>query len=236
MKRFGLMIMLGFTAMQAHADPFGDIAILAALGQQLTELQRHWDTLNSAKNTAENQLNKLNDLGSFNSGSYGFGDFQNKLEDLKLRQGSSTWEEALNNIAGGNADRYASLVQAYERAHPTLNDDEYKRGASDTRLAMYQQNKRVNKAVSVQTTAAFNQVNKHLAAVHVLSKQIEGEKNKNTKSAVDLNTRLLVEMAYIQTDLFKLQALANQQAVQIQASEIADDSEAVRFNQLPNKK
>jgi type IV secretion system protein VirB5 len=136
-------------------------------------------------------------------------------------------------MAGGNSDRYASLVKAYERAHPTLSDDEYRRGASDARLAMYQQNKKINKAVSVQTTAAFNQINKHLEAVHALSKQIEGASNKNTKSAVDLNTRLLAEMAYIQTDLFKLQALANQQAAQVEANAIAEDSEAARFNQLP---
>jgi len=233
MKRFGLLILLGLSVGHVHASPISDGLIITRLGQQLVELKKQMDLLKDSKAIADNQLGKLNELSHFNSGSYGFGDLQNKLDDLTRRQGSDTWEEALNNVAGGNTERYASLVQAYERAHPTLSDEEYKRGASDARLAMYQQNKKVNKAASVQTTTAFNQVNKHLAAVHTLSKQIEGEKNKNTKSAIDLNTRLLVEMAYIQTDLFKLQAVVNQQIIQTEANEIAEDSEAARFNQLP---
>lgn len=243
MKRIVLVVLLGLGSMAVQADPIGDGALLLALGDQLKELKKHWDALNATKEAAQNQLNnsqsqleQLKDLSRFNSGSYGFGNLQNSIEDLKQRQGINTWEEALNNLSGGNSERYAALIAAYERTHPTLNDDDYHRGASDARLALYQQNKAVNKAVVVQTTEAFNQVNQHLLAVHQLSQEIEGKKNTNTKSAVDLNTRLLVEMAYIQTDLFKLQALVNQQAAQAQASEIAEDSEAVRFNQLPNMK
>ena len=243
MKRAGFVILMVGLCMPVYADPIGDGLILTSLGEQLTELKRHYDMLKDAKQTADNQLSngvsqldELKNLTSLNSGSYGFGDLQNSLEDLKQRQGANTWDEALNNLAGGNSERYAQLAAAYERMHPTLSDEEYKQGASDERLALYKQNIAVNKAVTVQTTDAFNQVNKHLAQVHTLSLQIEGNKNKNTKSAVDLNTRLLVEMAYIQTDLFKLQALVSQQAAQAQANEIAADSEAARFNQLPKGK
>lgn len=240
MKRIGFILLILLSCMPVYADPLSDTAILASLGRQLAELKRHYKQFKEAKETADNQLrngqsqlDELKNLTSFNSGSYGFGNFENSIEDLKRRQGSNTWEEALNNLAGGNSDRYAQLAQAYERMHPTLNDDEYKRGASDARLALYKQNKAVNKAVTVQTTEAFNKVNQHLAAVHKLSQQIEGTKNKNTKSAIDLNTRLLVEMAYIQTDLFKLQALIGQQAAQMSANEIAEDSAAALFNRLP---
>jgi len=243
MKRMGFILLMGLLCMPVHADPVGDGLILTSLGEQLAELKKHFDMLKNAKQTADNQLSngisqldQLKNLTNANVGSYGFGNLQNSLEELTQRQGSSTWEDALNNLAGGNKDRYSQLADAYERMHPTLSDDEYKRGASDTRLALYKQNKAVNKAVSVQTTEAFNQVNQHLKRVHELSKEIEGQKNKNTKSAIDLNTRLLVETAYIQIGMLKLQALMNQQAAQAMANEIAEDSEAARFNQLPKGK
>lgn len=243
MKRVGLIVLMWLSCMQVYADPIGfsDLGIIASLGEQLKELQEHYKLMQAAKQTAESQLSngqsqldQLKSLTGANVGSYGFGDLKNSFDELTQRQGSNTWEEALKNLAGGNKDRYSQLADAYERMHPTLSDDEYKRGASDERLALYKQNKAVNKAVSVQTTEAFNQVNKHLKLVHDLSKEIEGSKNKNTKSAIDLNTRLLVETAYIQIGMFKLQALINQQAAQVSANEIAEDSEAVRFNQLPN--
>lgn len=243
MKRIGLIVLMVLSCMQVHADPVGDSLLLTSLAKQLAELKKHYDMLKDAKQTADNQLsngvsqlNELKSLTGANVGSYGFGDLKNSLEELTQRQGSNTWEDALNNLAGGNKDRYSQLADAYERMHPTLSDDEYKRGASDARSALYKQNKAVNKAVTVQTTEAFNQVNKHLTQVHLLSKEIEGQKNKNTKSAIDLNTRLLVETAYIQIGMFKLQALINQQAAQVAANEIAEDSEAARFNQLPEGK
>ena len=243
MKRIGLILLMGLLCMPVHADPIGDGLILTSLGEQLAELKKHFDMLSDAKQTADNQLSngisqldQLKSLTNANVGSYGFGDLQNSIDELTQRQGSNTWEEALNHLAGGNADRYTQLADAYERMHPALSDDEYKRGASDTRLALHKQNKAVNKAVTVQTTEAFNQVNKHLKLVHDLSKEIEGSKNKNTKSAIDLNTRLLVETAYIQIGMFKLQALINQQAAQVAANEIDEDSEDARFNQLPKFK
>ena len=241
MKRVGLIMVLFLFEAHVHAMlPVVDAGAILQMGSQLKQLKEQYDLMKNAHDTAKSQLSnglsqldQLKDLTGANKGSYGFGNLQNSIDELTQRQGSNTWEEALNNLAGGNADRYSQLATAYERMHPTLSDEEYKRGASDTRLALYKQNKAVNKAVTVQTTEAFNQVNKHLQRVHDLSKEIEGKTNKNTKSAIDLNTRLLVETAYIQIGMLKLQALINQQAVQVTANEIAEDSEAARFNQLP---
>ena len=244
MKRIGLSMALCIWSLHSHAMmPVIDAGAILQMTSQLKQLKEQYDLINKAHETAKSQLtngfsqlDELKKVTGANVGSYGFGDLKNSIEELTQRQGSNTWEEALNNLAGGNKDRYSQLADAYERMHPTLSDDEYKRGASDTRLALYKQNKAVNKAVSVQTTEAFNQVNQHLKRVHELSKEIEGKKNKNTKSAIDLNTRLLVETAYIQIGMLKLQALMNQQAAQATANEIAEDSEAARFNQLPNGK
>lgn len=242
MRRLIIVFIVWFSSMQVNAMlPVVDAGAILQMASQLKQLKEQYDLLRDAHDTAKSQLsngfsqlNELKNLSNLNSGSYGFGDLKNSLNDLSQRQGSSTWEEALNNLAGGNKERYSQLADTYERMHPTLSDDEYKRGANDARLALYKQNKAVNKAVSVQTTDAFNQVNKHLKLVHDLSKEIEGKQNKNTKSAIDLNTRLLVETAYIQIGMFKLQALINQQAAQVSANDIAEDSEAARFNQRPN--
>jgi type IV secretion system protein VirB5 len=81
----------------------------------------------------------------------------------------------------------------------------------------------------------FNEINQRLKDIHTLSNNIDAPKNANTKSAVDLNSRLVAELAYIGVMNLKLQTLISQQLVQTQANELADDSDMIRFNTLPNE-
>jgi type IV secretion system protein VirB5 len=125
------------------------------------------------------------------------------------------------------------LVKAYEKNHTTLDDAAFEKGTSKEQLTRYKQAIEVNKAASVESTYSYNEINKHLKAVHQLSAQIE--KAPNTKSAVDLNSRLLAEIAYIQTQNLKMQTLISQQLAQGGADDIAIDSQIARFNRLPDE-
>ena len=221
----------------AHADLLGvsDAAMLLKAIEQLEQLKEQYDMLRQTYDNAKSQLADLDRLKDFNSGHYGFGDLTNSLADLKDRQWSAhTWDEALQNIAGGNQSRYQELVKAYQKNHITLDDNAYSKGASAEKLAQYQQSKAVNQAASVQATYAFNEINTHLKAIHALSVNIE--KTPNTKSAIDLNSRLIAELAYIQTEQLKLQTLLSQQAALEGANDIGMDSETAKFNTLPDEK
>lgn len=98
---------------------------------------------------------------------------------------------------------------------------------------MYAQDVQVNRAATVNATYAFDDIKTHLNTIHELSQQID--QAKNTKAATDLNSRLLTEMAYIQTQELKMQILLNQQLAQANADAIADKTASAKFNTLPDE-
>jgi len=51
---------------------------------------------------------------------------------------------------------------------------------------------------------------------------------------VDLNSRLLAEVAYIQIQELKMQTLLNQQLAQQASNRIFDETQNAKFNALPN--
>lgn len=242
MKRSLIGLTLFLLTMKAQAMmPVIDAAAIAQLANQLEQMKAQYDLLNETYQnatqqleTSKSQLDGINRLKDFNSGNYGYGGLSNGLDELKNWQSSAdNWDDALKNISGGNQERYAQLVKAYDEAHPALNETALHKGASPERISQYQQHRAVNKAASVQTTYAFNEINQHLKSIHTLSTNIE--KAPNTKSAVDLNSRLIAEVAYIQVLNLKLQTLISQQLVQNSSNELADDGEMIRFNTLPDE-
>lgn len=234
MTRYTLLL-LSLLSMPLYADilSVADAAMLVKAMEQLEQLRSQYQLLSQTYSTAQSQLEGIQQLKQFNSGHYGFGGMANGAADLNARQWSAnTWEDALHNIAGGNPARYQELVNAYQKNHVILDDATYRKGASSERLTQYKSNVAVNQAVSVQATYAFNEVNRHLKAIHDLSNHID--KAANTKAAVDLNSRLLAEIAYIQTENLKLQTLLSQQAAQGGSNDLAMDNDSVRFNTLPD--
>lgn len=235
-KRLPIFILTLILSPPTFADMVGvgDAALLVKAIEQLKQLQDQYELLKNTYSNGQAQLDSINRLKDFNSGSYGFGSLQNGFDELKSWQSSAdNWDDALKNISGGNKERYAELVRAYEAAHPSVGDVELTQGASATRINQYRQNKAVNRAASVETTYAFNEINKHLKSIHTLSGNIE--KAPNTKSAVDLNSRLIAELAYIEVLNLKLQTLISQQLVQSGANELADEAEMIRFNTLDDR-
>lgn len=230
-----LTIMMLLAASSGHAfTPVIDPTAIAKLGKQLSEMKKQYDMLNKTYKNAQNQLDINKQLNQMNSGHYKFGNLKNSATDLKELQWSANhWEDALKNIAGGNQKRYEELVKAYEKNHRMVPDSRLAKGLSSERLSQYKQSRSVNEAVSVQSTYAFDDINAHLARVHELSQKIE--ETDNTKSALDLNSRLVAEMAYIQVQTLKLQTLLSQQTAQLGASELDETVDSASFNRLPDE-
>ncbi|HEO1398251.1 TPA: hypothetical protein VAH74_001083 [Legionella pneumophila] len=228
-----LIAALGISS-ASHADILGveDAQLIVLAMKQLGELKEQYRVLSDTYQTAKNQLDNLNQLKSMNSGHYGFGDFNNSLDSLQSWQSPvSTWQDALQNLSGGNQQRYQALMEAYEKNHPALDESSYARFTTPANTARFKEDKAVNRAVMVQTTESYNEINKHMEALHKLSQQIE--KTPNTKGAIDLNSRLITEIGFIQLMSLRLQALISQQAAQENLSALQDRAEMARFNRLP---
>ncbi|HAU1408739.1 TPA: type IV secretion system protein [Legionella pneumophila] len=218
----------------SHADILGveDAQLILLAMKQLGELQEQYRVLSDTYQTAKNQLDNLNQLKSMNSGHYGFGDINNSLDSLQSWQSPvSTWQDALQNLSGGNQQRYQALIDAYEKNHPALDEVSYSRFTTPANALRFKEDKAVNRAVMVQTTESYNEINKHMEALHKLSQQIE--KTPNTKGAIDLNSRLITEIGFIQLMSLRLQALISQQSAQENLSALQDRAEMAKFNRLP---
>ncbi|MBA2649674.1 MAG: hypothetical protein H0U75_08810 [Legionella sp.] len=217
-----------------QADIMGveDAQMILLAMKQLKELRDQYRVLQETYQNAKGQLDSLNELKSMNSGHYGFGDLNNGVDSLQSWQSPvSTWDNALQNLSGGNPERYKSLVDAYEKNHPALDEATYGRNTTAEKLSRFKEDKAVNRAVQVQTTKSYNEINEHMAALHALSKQIE--KTANTKGAVDLNSRLITEIGFIQLMNLRLQTLMSQQVSQDSLAELQDRAEMAKFNRIP---
>ncbi len=235
-KRAYFLLIFGLLSSPSQADFLGveDVALLGKTIEQLRVLRDQYDTLKRTYENSSAQLNALKEMKKQNFGHYGFGDLNNGLEALQSWQSpANTWSDALHNLSGGNPGRYQALLEAYDRNHPALNENQYIQNATPAQATRFKEDKWVNRAVLVQTTDSYNQINHRMQVLNDLSKQIE--KTENTKGAIDLNSRLLTELAFIQLMSLRLQTLMNQQVAQESLAELQDRAEIATFNRLSSK-
>ena len=77
----------------------------------------------------------------------------------------------------------------------------------------------------------FNEVNQELEKVHDLSDHID--QAENTKAAVDLNSRIAIELAYIQMESLKMQSIVNQQLAEQTSAHLYDQAVESQYRALP---
>jgi type IV secretion system protein VirB5 len=195
---------------------------IALLTQQLTLLKKQYTTLKKTYATADKQLKSAENLVNLNKGHSGFGSLYNTASDLKKRESASSWRETLKGVSGGNQARYTELVRAYEKQHTSLDNATFRQGASSVRSAQFDSEKEITKAASIESEAVLNEINEALKRIHDLSDEIE--KANTTKSAIDLNTRMLTEIAYLSVQNLKAQALLNQQLASKAGSTLEDEA------------
>jgi type IV secretion system protein VirB5 len=214
--------------------PVIDAAAIVKLAQEIEQLEKQYDLLQSTYRNAQQQLDKAKQMVKDSEGHYGYGDLINSSQDLKNREWSpDNWDNALKGLSGGNPDRYRQLINDYQKNHPSLSQSDFQKGASLARANDYTQRIEVNRASQTQASYAFNDIKQHIENVHILSNEIE--KSPNTKSAIDLNSRILTEIAYISIQELKMQSLINQQLAQQSASDIQAETEESKFVRLPDE-
>ena len=214
--------------------PVIDYAQITQTVHSIAQLKRQYDLIHQAYQTAQDQLAKANRIMKDGEGHYSFGALKNSAEDLAKRKWSpSTWQDALKGVAGGNPERYQALVKQYQQNHKMMDKKQFSQGASAARTSVYQQDVASNQAASVNTTYAFNNIQAHLNTLHDLSEKID--QAPNSKAASDLNSRILVEVGYIQAQELKMQVMTNQQMARSHADELATQNQSAKFNSLPTQ-
>ncbi len=209
-----------------------DAAGWAVFGRQLTQMEQKAQQAQQRYEQLQQQYELMKRIKSESEGHYGYGSLMNGPQDLSTREWSpSDWNSALHGMSGGNPQRYQELVKAYQQDHPSVSPSTYQKGASKDKAQVYSQEVQVNRAAMVNATYSFNNIKTHLQSIHALSAKID--QAKNTKAAMDLNSRLIAELAYIQTQELKMQILMNQQMAQSQADTIAQKTQSAQFNTLP---
>ncbi len=190
------------------------------------QLQKQYDTLKDQYNTLQQQYNAM-------TGQYGWGNWQNSASDLTQGRewAASDWQSALQGLAGGNPERYKELLAQYQQNHPTVDPNTYAKGTDPSLSKSYQGQVQTNQASGTMATYEFNAINTHLQMLQQLGQQLETKQNSDTKSAIDLNSRIQLEVAFISIEELRMQALMNQQVAQLQSATIQQESEASLYNQ-----
>lgn len=233
----GLVISLtasGIPVQSLAVVPVVDSGAIVNLIKNFNQLKKEYDVLQKQYQTSQQQLDQIQRLKQDSEGHYGYGGLLNDSNAFQNREWSpNTWQSTLQGLSGGNPARYQELMKTYQKNHATLSSTDYQKGTNDARSKTYSQDVQVNRAVSVNATYAFNNIKNHLEIIHRLSQKID--QTPNTKAAMDLNARLLTEVAYLQTQALKMQILMNQQMAQITVDTIDEKTASAKFNTLPDE-
>ncbi len=239
MKQMRFVIMISLVFLFSPAFAVVDDAVqmaeeIAILKEQLEELRKTYTTAENTYKEAVNIKDTLHsDLnGHFKIGKGGVGDIYNDIMRgvNTWNWTAETWEKELQDLSGGNPARYAQLEKQYDTYYPSKSKESYQLGATQDAASVYSRGVTINKAVIADTTKQFDDIEKHLKEVNDLSKQINLA--ETTKEAVDLNSKILSEMAYIQLSMLRMQTLVNQQVGHAQAATLVANKEMSDFNTI----
>ncbi len=225
----------------SSSDAFADAEDVVWLMKQLDQMNETYkkldDTYEKAKGTYD-EIKSMNERvhsdlnGHFKVGEGGIGDIYNDITRgvNTWNWTAETWEKELQTLSGGNPERYKQLTEQYDRYYPTKTVESYQQGATQDATSVYSRGMAINKAVIVDTTQQFDDIEKHLKEVNELSKQINNA--TTTKEAMDLNSKILSETAYIQLSMLRMQTLVNQQVGHAQAAQLVANKEMSDFNTI----
>ena len=214
--------------------PVIDIGEIVKTTEMIQQLDQQYQELKDQYETMQDQYNQLKQQYSSITGNYGWGSWNNTLDNLQQQRewAASDWQSALKGMSGGNAARYQQLLEQYKESNATMSQENYAKGSDQNLSKSYENEVQTNQASATTATYEFNDINNHLQNLYQLGQQIENaQKNNDLKSAVDLNSRVQLEVGYIAIEELKMSTIMNQQMAQMQSSKIALENEASQYNQ-----
>lgn len=208
---------------------YSTAAILVKDGAMASELLDQGLTLKNQWETAKQQYAAM-------IGQYGWGTWQTQGQDFtnKWQWTANNWQDQLKGLSGGNSARYQELLAQYKAANDSMTEDEFHKTFSSAVAKSLANEVSTNQAAGTSSQMTFEQVNSHVTELQNLAQQIESaDKNANTKSAVDINTRAQIQNGLMMAEMIRAQALNNNIAASQQATKIANAVQAAKFNLDP---
>lgn len=113
-----------------------------------------------------------------------------------------TWDSALS---GGEGSSLQSLMSRYKNQNQSITK---RLSSNDITRHAVEQNLNIGGVLESSASAVYDQLSSHTHIVNRLSNQITVA--STTKAALDLNNKLLAELAYLTIENLRMSALGNQ--------------------------
>ena len=218
---------LGFAMLASATVPVVDWASLANEGTEIGHLVDQVNLLKEQLATATGELHSM-------TGGNALGEWKNDLADLSYREWSpSDWRSALSSLSSENLGKFNQLMAEYENTHPALTPENikaYGQGASESMSSMFHEQVSQSQASQAIASGAYAEVNDDFKTLSELGRQIGNkEADPDLKHAVDLNSRVQLEVGNLAVQQLRMLALLNEQLAQNQATYLEQEQDAAAY-------
>jgi len=179
---------------------------------QLSALENLHSTNSAIKNSNLDIFNLNTQQFSAMTGHYGAGDlFNNKKERSRWRWGSTGFLSVDGKDLNAENERFAQLFQDYQTRYPELDPNKLISAEQGSAKTQFEHDSAVaNHLAMASANYLYDGVQTEVEKMESLIGLIE--KSENEKSAIDLNSRLIGEMALIELESLRLQSIQTQLA------------------------
>ncbi len=206
---------------------------LSAKADDITDILTLLNNINQVQNQYMPGINTINTtLTSTLQGNFGYGNLLNTQSDLNQMQWSnSNWQDVLNNVSGGNAQQFSLAQQAYTNLYPVVNQSQIGQTLTNNDLTriQYGQQSSISRAALAASSYSYNDLNQHIQNIHNILAMLENQPSE--KAAIDLNTRLVAEISFIQLEELKQQDIQTQVLATQSQGVVNSLSDSSKFNQ-----
>jgi type IV secretion system protein VirB5 len=189
---WGFVVLFAADASQALVPVIDMKAIIGTM--------RNIEAIKDMKNAAHGDFERLR--GEFNAlNPLGF-----KTDDLASRDWSAnSWESALS---GGGKSAIAEKINDFK----IKNEDIYQFSSSTQQKEEVEKTLKTSAVLDAETTQEYDRLGLYSKKINELSNVIRT--SASTKSALDINNKLLVELAYLSIEGLRMQVMSNQASSQ----------------------
>lgn len=139
---------------------------------------------------------------------------------------------ALLSATGSDSTKFSGSIEHYSGLFPLLTDltDPKTEELDPSTLvnANYTQEGNTYRAALATSQYMYNNINTRISKIHELLGEVD-TKSVNPKAAIDLNTRLVAELAYVQLEMLKMQSVQMQMEASKNQGELNTDSLEKQF-------
>lgn len=182
--------------------------MIGKMKKQLDAAKRQFDEL---KNINKSNMAQLDFLKRNNFGNFGFGNLMNGSGDLHKRQWSqNSWVDVLNASNSGHSSGFNAAQDKYRKLYPVEDAARISSTRPEDNLTRthYQQSRDISRAALSASAFSYDQINEHIKNLHDMLAKLESSPSE--KAAIDLNTRLVAELGFIQIEMLRQQNIQNQ--------------------------